>query len=51
MKFNVNDLVNVSCFCDVYRKSKSEMKAQAEAKNLAETVVAEAKNAETEMSR
>lgn len=51
MKFSVNDLMNVSCFCDVYRKSLSEIKEQDSAETLAETVVVEAKDTDKTMER
>lgn len=51
MKFSVNDLMNVCCFCDVYRKSLSEIKEQDSAETLAKTVVVEAKDTDKTMER
>lgn len=48
MKFGVNDLMNLSCFCDVYRRRNSDAKAENEHETLAETVVNDAKNNEME---
>ncbi len=44
MKISVNELMSVCCYCDVYRKSLKEIEADATAKTLAETIVAEAQS-------
>jgi len=41
MKFDINDLLNVSCFCDTYRKMMPATKSKKDEETLAQSVVAE----------
>ncbi len=51
MKFDVQDLMSICCYCDVYRKVVKNNEAAKQEISIAEAVIAEAKESEVSQER